>query len=93
MLQIISPAKTMDFSMQSIVNEKSNPLFLKKSQELVSIIKSYSKSQLQNLLEISIKLTELNYNRFQTWNIEAENASKELAAPKATKDGEEYEYN
>lgn len=67
MLQIISPAKTLNFSpIQSII-EITKPNFNNQAEELVGILKTYSLQKIQTLLEVSDKLAILNYERYQTW--------------------------
>ena len=69
MLVLISPAKTLDFS-SSIPNNLTQtiPIFAKESKELVNLLKKYSAKEISQLMSISDKLGELNYQRFQNFD-------------------------
>ncbi len=70
MLQIIiSPAKTLNFDKNISFKNFSTPVFLKKSNILVEIMKKYSASELSDLMKISPKLADLNFERFLLWKI------------------------
>ena len=77
MLQIISPAKSLNFSPIQVDVLKTKPCFLNKANEVVDIIKTYSSKNLQQLLEVSDKLAMLNYERFQTWLFSSEEDTKQ----------------
>ena len=66
---IISPAKKLDFNAQNIELERSNPYFLNKTKKLISELKKLQPSNIKSLMNLSDKLTELNYNRFQEFSI------------------------
>jgi len=68
MLLVISPAKTLDFSVQTVVQVKTHPQFIRKSEQLIEIITKFTPQNLQKLLDVSDKLTALNYERFLHWN-------------------------
>lgn len=65
MLALVSPAKKIDFENRSPLSENSQPAFQKQITELVAILKRRSKSDIQNLMHLSDKLAELNYDRYQ----------------------------
>ncbi len=67
MLAIISPAKSLDFSPQSLVTRKTKPAFLKDSEALIEVMREKSPDDLRALMGISEKLADLNYERFQKW--------------------------
>ncbi|MFT4636817.1 MAG: cytoplasmic iron level regulating protein YaaA (DUF328/UPF0246 family) [Verrucomicrobiales bacterium] len=67
MIAILSPAKTLDYSSQSLVSRKTMPAFLKDSEELIAVARMLSKKELGRLMGISEKLAELNHERFQSW--------------------------
>jgi len=69
MLITISPAKNLDFESPSKTDEYSLPQFLADSSELVGGLKSLSSQDLSKLMGISEKLGDLNYQRFQCWEI------------------------
>lgn len=70
MLILISPAKTLDFKNPVKTDFHTTPEFLNKSQQLVRKLKKLKPDQLSELMKISPKLGQLNYERFQLWNIE-----------------------
>ncbi len=65
MFALISPAKKMDFEIESPIKKTTQPQFLSETQELVDIAQKLSARDLQNLMNISEKLGALNYDRFQ----------------------------
>lgn len=66
MLIIISPAKTLDFSSSVPDNlPQSLPLFTQESKQLANLLKKYSAKEISQLMSISEKLGDLNYQRFQ----------------------------
>lgn len=62
---LLSPAKTMDMNPLPDMPQGFPPRFEKEARLLASGISGYSRSQLQLLLQISNKLTDLNYRRYQ----------------------------
>ncbi len=81
MISIISPAKTQDFT-KSALKTHTLAIFAKESQELVSELKKLSKSDIQNLMSVSEKIAELNFNRFKNFQKEfnLENAKQAILA-------------
>ena len=65
MLILISPAKTLDYSVTVLAIELSNIPFPKESVELVKGLKLFKSKDLQMLMGISPKLAQLNFERFQ----------------------------
>lgn len=70
MLTIISPAKTLDFKTESSTQINSLPDNLNKSKQLVSALKKFKPNQLSDLMNISPKLGQLNFERFQEWELD-----------------------
>ena len=68
MLIIISPAKTLDFSLSSFA-KATKPSMLKDAQVLISALQTYSPDQLTELMGVSQKIAELNYDRFSKWSL------------------------
>ncbi len=68
MLAIVSPAKKLDFSEleDSITHTQAD--FLNRSAILVDQAKKLSKRELANLMKISDKLADLNYQRFRAYS-------------------------
>lgn len=82
MLIILSPAKTLDFSSQTIIKESSIPALLDKSQMLVDELKKYKPAKLAKLMNINPTLAQLNFERYQEWQVPfaPENAKQALLA-------------
>ncbi|MET0091049.1 MAG: peroxide stress protein YaaA [Candidatus Thiodiazotropha sp.] len=67
MLIVISPAKTLDYETPPITRSHTKPRFLKDSQQLVSNLRNYSALDLAELMKLSMKLAELNFERYHDW--------------------------
>jgi len=65
MLILISPAKTLDYNVEVPNIEPTNISFPKKSADLVEGLKKMKSKDLQDLMGISPKLAQLNFERFQ----------------------------
>lgn len=68
MIIIISPAKTIDFSLPFAASQTSKPSFASDANTLAKELKAYKTSELAQLMSISNELALLNYERFQSWN-------------------------
>ena len=82
MITILSPAKSLNFKSQIQTQKYSNSDFLNDSSELISSLQKYSPGNLRELMKISNGLGELNFIRFQNWQIEhtLENARQAILA-------------
>ncbi len=69
MLILISPAKSLDFETKSTTNSFSEAPFLDDSQRLINELKKLSIDDISNLMEISPKLAQLNFERFIKWQL------------------------
>lgn len=67
MLVVLSPAKTQDFESARTL-KTHEPLFQKKIATLIKKLKSISATDITQLMSISPKLAELNYQRFQNFD-------------------------
>jgi cytoplasmic iron level regulating protein YaaA (DUF328/UPF0246 family) len=67
MLITISPAKTLDYETPPVTTTHSKPVFLKQSRNLVDNLRNYSAMDLAELMKLSIKLSQLNFDRYQHW--------------------------
>jgi len=74
---IISPAKKLDASVK-VQNSKMNTSFLGESTKLIQTLKGKSISELKDLMGLSDNLAQLNWQRFQDWDIENRNTYKAL---------------
>ena len=67
MLIVISPAKTLDYETPPVTRTHTKPELLKQSQTLINILRNYSALDLAELMHLSIKLAELNFERYHAW--------------------------
>jgi len=65
---IISPAKKL--ACDNLINKGTSISFLEETNYLVKELKTYSLSDIKNLMNLSDKLAQLNWQRFQDWNTE-----------------------
>ena len=69
MIAVISPAKTLDFSQQSVTTRATQPVFTSEAAELAGVLKGYSPARLAKLMSINPKLAQLNFERYQEWSL------------------------
>jgi cytoplasmic iron level regulating protein YaaA (DUF328/UPF0246 family) len=67
MLIVISPAKTLDYETPPVTRTHSKPELLKQSQRLINILRNYSALDLAEMMRLSMKLAELNFERYHAW--------------------------
>ncbi|MBL3588793.1 MAG: peroxide stress protein YaaA [gamma proteobacterium endosymbiont of Lamellibrachia anaximandri] len=67
MLIVISPAKTLDYETPPVTKTFTKPAFLKQSQQLINNLRNYSALDLAELMKLSMKLAELNFDRYHDW--------------------------
>jgi len=81
MILLISPSKTLDFKGQSYPNH-TLPEMLDKSRLLIDRLKKLSPGQIGELMGISKKLAELNWQRYQDFSVpfSLDNAGQSLLA-------------
>ena len=68
MLVILSPSKTISTNFP-VSGRSTIPEFLYKSEKLIAKLKQLNSEQLSKLMSISPKLAQLNFERFQQWNL------------------------
>jgi cytoplasmic iron level regulating protein YaaA (DUF328/UPF0246 family) len=66
---VISPAKSLDLESRIPTQKFSQPIFLDESEKLTGILKLKSPKEIGALMSISDKLSELNWQRNQDWNL------------------------
>ncbi len=66
---ILSPAKKLDTNLTSPVSEYSQGIFLEEAKQLNEILRQKSPNELSELMNISEKLGELNWQRNQEWQL------------------------
>lgn len=67
MLILISPAKTLDYETPPVTKIHTKPQFLKQSRQLIENLRNYSALDLAELMKLSMKLAELNFDRYHDW--------------------------
>ncbi|MEW8658686.1 MAG: peroxide stress protein YaaA [Candidatus Thiodiazotropha endolucinida] len=67
MLITISPAKTLDYESPPVTTTHTKPAFLKQSRSLINNLRIYSAMDLAELMKLSMKLSELNFDRYHDW--------------------------
>ena len=82
MLTILSPSKTQDFSSNGLPDLHSQPALLQQSEMLVKELQKQSAGDISKLMEVSDKIADLNWERFQQFStpFSPENAKQALFA-------------
>jgi len=82
MLIVISPAKKLDYTNPAPATECSQPQFLDRAAELIAIMAEKDSYEIADLMKLSMKLADLNMQRYQQWHtpFTAENAKQALFA-------------
>jgi len=68
MLLVISPAKTLDYDTPPKTKTFTIPDYLDHSEVLIERARRYSALDIAELMEVSMKLAELNFERFEQWH-------------------------
>lgn len=90
MLILISPAKSLDFETKfSNCKNQTQPIFKEEISTLISALKKLSAAEISQLMSVSPKLAELNFERFQKFaaNFDQKNSRQSILAF----DGDVYE--
>ena len=66
---LLSPAKSLDFKSQLPTDKNSSLCFEKEAKHLNSILKSKSPKDLSDLMGVSSKIADLNYERNHDWSL------------------------
>ena len=66
---LLSPAKSLDFKSQLPTEKNSALCFEKEAEYLNSILKGKSPKELSDLMGVSSKIADLNYERNQDWSL------------------------
>ena len=67
MLFLLSPAKSLDFETPLADLPHTEPLFVKQSTQLISLMRKKSASQVARMMDISAPLAKLNVARYKAW--------------------------
>ena len=68
MLILISPAKTLDYDTPPNTDIKTIPDYLEHSQLLIERARRYSALDIAEVMDVSMKIAELNFDRFEAWH-------------------------
>lgn len=68
MLIVVSPAKTLDYETPPKTKISTIPDFLDDSQELVNRLRKFSSLDIAELMKVSKKIADLNFDRYEAWN-------------------------
>ena len=82
MLAVISPAKTLDFETPAITKKFTVPAFTPQSAKLIQHLRQLAPQDIADLMGISNKLADLNYQRYAQWQqpFAPDNAKQALLA-------------
>ena len=64
---VISPAKSLNFEKELPTTQFTQPCFLKESKKVHAVLKQQSPAELSQLMSISDKLADLNWQRNKAW--------------------------
>ena len=64
---VLSPAKSLNFETQLPTAQFTQPSFLKESRQIHKVLKQQSPKDLSDLMSISDKLADLNWQRNKEW--------------------------
>ena len=67
MLFLLSPAKKLDYDSPVSTSTHTQPLFVKRSAELIKVLKTKSAEDIAGLMKLSPALSELNVQRYAEW--------------------------
>lgn len=83
MLYLLSPAKSLDYASvtpRAVEKLATEPLFIERSAELISLMRRRSAAQVAELMNLSVALAELNVERFRAWSPQFTSANSKPAA-------------
>ena len=67
MLFVLSPAKSLDYESPLRGQPHTDPLFVKQSQQLIKVLRTYTPPQISQLMDLSDTLAGLKVARYQAW--------------------------
>jgi uncharacterized protein len=83
MLYLLSPAKSLDYTSatpRAVEKLATEPLFIERSAELISLMRQRSAAQVAELMDLSAALAELNVGRYRDWSPQFTPANSKPAA-------------
>ena len=79
MVTLISPSKTLNFDNNNSCNLNTDCRLINHTSELHKILVNFSINDLKDLMNVSDKIAELNYNRFKHWEEPSKSDSSKQA--------------
>lgn len=67
MLIVISPAKTLDYETPPKTKVFTTPDYLDYSQRLINRLRNFSSLDISELMNVSAKIADLNFERYESW--------------------------
>jgi len=67
MLIVISPAKTLDYETPAKTKVFTTPDYLDQSQRLINRLRNFSSLDISDLMKVSAKIADLNFDRYEAW--------------------------
>jgi hypothetical protein len=67
MLIVVSPAKTLDYDTPPKTSKFTLPDYLDESQLLIDRLRQLSSLDIAELMKVSTKIAELNFDRYESW--------------------------
>ncbi|MDH5472181.1 MAG: peroxide stress protein YaaA [Gammaproteobacteria bacterium] len=82
MLIVISPAKTLDYDTPAKTKNFTQPDYLDRSQQLIDRLREMSSRDIAELMNVSTKIADLNFDRYESWRkpFTVENAKQAILA-------------
>ncbi|VAW60266.1 UPF0246 protein YaaA [hydrothermal vent metagenome] len=68
MLIVVSPAKTLDYTTPPKTKKFTLPDYLDDSAELIHRMREFSSLDISELMKVSTKIADLNFDRFEVWD-------------------------
>jgi len=68
MLIVVSPAKTLDYTTPPKIKKFTLPDYLDDSAELIHRMRELSSLDISELMKVSTKIADLNFDRFEVWD-------------------------
>lgn len=67
MLIVVSPAKTLDYETPAKTKISTLPDYLDDSQQLINRLRQFSSLDIAELMKVSKKIADLNFDRYESW--------------------------
>jgi len=82
MLIVVSPAKKLDYDTPAKTKKTTMPDFLDDSQILIDRLRDFSAIDIAELMHVSMKIAELNFDRYEGWtsSLTTDNAKQAIFA-------------